>query len=53
MVIVRFFLRIEKRKTIALDQDEKPVVYVLDNEDPRKSDGMQFLPDEVEPRALA
>ena len=28
---------------IALDQDEKPVVYVLGTEDPRKSDGMQFV----------
>lgn len=37
---------------IALDQDEKPVVYVLDNEDPGKSDAVS-RPDEVEPRALA
>lgn len=37
---------------IALDQDEKPV-YVLDNEDPRKSDGMQFVDRMIEPRALA
>lgn len=37
---------------VALDQDEKPVVYVLDNEGPGKSDAVSRL-DEAEPRALA